>query len=29
VCDSVPVTVQRGETVTFRYRGRMFSQTFD
>ncbi len=29
VCDSVPVTVQRGETVTFRYRGRVFSQTFD
>ena len=29
VCDSVPVTVQRGETVTFRYRGRLFSQTFD
>ena len=29
VCDSVPVSVQRGETVTFRYRGRQFSQTFD
>lgn len=29
VCDSVPVLVQRGETVTFRYRGRLFSQTFD
>ena len=29
VCDSVPVTVQRGETVTFKYRGRLFSQTFD
>lgn len=29
VCDSVPVTIQRGETVTFRYRGRLFSQTFD
>jgi uncharacterized protein YcfJ len=29
VCESVPVTVQRGETVTFRYRGRLFSQTFD
>lgn len=29
VCESVPVTMQRGETVTFRYRGRLFSQTFD
>ena len=29
VCESVPVTQQRGETVTFRYRGRVFSQTFD
>lgn len=29
VCDMVPVTVQRGETVTFRYRGRIFTQTFD
>lgn len=29
VCESVPVTVQRGETVTFRYRGRLFSQTFN
>ena len=29
VCDSVPVLVQRGETVTFRYRGRLFSQTFN
>ena len=29
VCESVPVTVQRGETVTFRYRGRIFSQTFN
>jgi len=29
VCDNVPVTVQRGETVTFRYRGRLFSQTFE
>lgn len=29
VCESVPVTLQRGETVTFRYRGRLFSQTFD
>lgn len=29
VCESLPVTQQRGETVTFRYRGRVFSQTFD
>jgi uncharacterized protein YcfJ len=29
VCESVPVLTQRGETVTFRYRGRLFSQTFD
>jgi uncharacterized protein YcfJ len=29
VCESVPVITQRGETVTFRYRGRLFSQTFD
>jgi len=29
VCDSVPVTMQRGETVTFKYRNRVFSQTFD
>ena len=29
VCESVPVTQQRGETVTFKYRGRVFSQTFD
>ena len=29
VCESVPVVTQRGETVTFRYRGRLFSQTFD
>ncbi len=29
VCESVPVTTQRGETVTFRYRGRLFSQTFE
>lgn len=28
-CDSVPVTVQRGETVTFKYRNRVFTQTFD
>jgi uncharacterized protein YcfJ len=29
VCESVQVLTQRGETVTFRYRGRLFSQTFD
>jgi outer membrane lipoprotein SlyB len=29
VCESVPITTQRGETVTFRYRGRLFSQTFE
>jgi uncharacterized protein YcfJ len=29
VCRVVPMTVQRGETVTFRYRGRTFSQSFD
>ena len=29
VCRVVPMTVQRGETVTFRYRGRVFSQSFD
>jgi len=29
VCESVPVVTQRGETVTFRYRGRLFNQTFD
>lgn len=29
VCESVPMTVQRGETVTFKYRGRLFSQTFE
>ena len=28
-CTFVPVTVQQGETVTFRYRGRTFSQTFE
>lgn len=28
VCTSVPVTVQRGETVTFNYKGRIFTQTF-
>jgi uncharacterized protein YcfJ len=29
VCRVVPMTVQRGETVTFRYRGRVFSQSFE
>lgn len=29
VCNSVPVTVQKGEIVTFSYRGRMFTQTFE
>ena len=28
VCRYVPVTVQQGETVTFQYQGRMFSQVF-
>jgi uncharacterized protein YcfJ len=28
-CTMMPVTVQRGETVTFRYNGRVFSQTFE
>ena len=28
-CQSVPVTVQQGEIVTFEYRGRRFSQTFE
>ena len=28
VCDTVPVTVQQGETVTFNYRGRVFTQVF-
>lgn len=28
VCNLVPVTVQRGEIVTFNYRGRIFTQTF-
>jgi uncharacterized protein YcfJ len=28
-CHYVPVSVQRGETVTFRYNGRLFSQTFE
>ena len=29
VCNSVPVTVQRGEIVTFSYKGRRFTQTFE
>ena len=29
VCESVPVTVQKGETVTFSYKGRRFTQTFE
>jgi uncharacterized protein YcfJ len=28
-CVTVPVTIQQGEIVTFRYRGRIFSQTFE
>jgi uncharacterized protein YcfJ len=28
-CSYVPVAVQRGETVTFRYNGRLFTQTFE
>jgi uncharacterized protein YcfJ len=28
-CAFFPVTVQRGETVTFRYNGRLFTQTFE
>ena len=28
-CVMTPVTVQQGEIVTFRYRGRIFSQTFE
>jgi uncharacterized protein YcfJ len=28
-CHMVPVQVQRGEIVTFNYRGRIFTQTFD
>ena len=28
VCRSVPVQVQQGEIVTFKYRGRVFTQTF-
>jgi len=29
VCSYVPVTVQQGEIVTFNYRGRVFTQTFN
>jgi len=29
VCEFRPVTQQRGETVTFSYRGRIFSQVFE
>ena len=28
VCDMVPVTIQQGETVTFNYKGRVFTQVF-
>jgi uncharacterized protein YcfJ len=28
-CTFAPVTIQRGETVTFRYNGRIFTQTFE
>jgi uncharacterized protein YcfJ len=28
-CTLAPVTIQQGEIVTFRYRGRVFSQTFE
>ena len=28
VCDMVPVVVQQGETVTFNYKGRVFTQVF-
>jgi uncharacterized protein YcfJ len=28
-CTLAPVTVQQGEIVTFRYRGRVFTQTFE
>jgi len=28
-CTMTPVTLQQGEIVTFRYRGRIFSQTFE
>lgn len=29
VCNSVPVTIQRGEVVTFSYKGRRFTQIFE
>ena len=29
VCRSIPVQIQQGEIVTFSYRGRMFTQTFN
>lgn len=29
VCTTVPVTIRKGETVTFMYRGRKFQMTFD
>lgn len=29
VCRYIPVQVQQGETVTFNYRGRVFTQTFN
>ena len=29
VCRTVPVTIQKGEVVTFSYRGRVFSHIFD
>ena len=29
VCRSMPVQIQQGEIVTFSYRGRMFTQTFN
>jgi uncharacterized protein YcfJ len=28
-CTTVPITSQQGEIVTFRYRGKLFTQTFD
>ena len=29
VCENIQTTVQRGETVTFRYNNRVFTQTFE
>lgn len=29
ICNQVPVTVQQGETVTFDYNGKIFTQTFE